>query len=291
MRLSLIIILSFMTVTAIGQARQINEDMQVDGMKRSFVTYLPPVADKAYRMPLIISLHGGLASPKGQFHLADFRPLADRDQFMVICPASKHIFHDGSNNHGIDDVKFIDQIITYAINTYHADPTRVYVTGISNGGFMTSRLACELSNRIAAFAVVAGTMDEGEGYAPVKAMPVIYMHGTKDPVFPNKGGKVFGRQVYSQTQVLKVWADLAHCNPEPVITHIPDAAGDSTSVVKEVYTNPANGIKVVGYTIVNGGHTWPGGWQYMPKFIIGKTTQNLNACNEIWEFFKGYRLK
>ena len=65
---------------------------------------------------------------------------------------------------------------------------------------------------------------------------------------------------------------------------------DGTSILKEEYLNPANGLKVVGYTIINGGHTWPGGWQYLPKFIIGKTTKNLNACEEIWGFFKGYKL-
>ena len=285
------IVLIFIGFNGFSQSRQIDENMLVDGMKRSFTTYVPSITNREYLMPLVISLHGGLASPKGQFHLADFRPLADREQFIVICPGSKHIFHDGRDNHGIDDVKFIDQIITYAINTYHADPARVYVTGISNGGFLTSRIACELSNRIAAIAVVAGSMDEGEGYAPVKAMPVIYMHGSKDPVFPNKGGKVFGRTIYSQQQVLKIWADLAQCNPVPVITNIPDTAGDSTSIVKEEYINSATGFKVVGYNIVNGGHTWPGGWQYMPQFIVGKTTKNLNACDEIWSFFKHYSLK
>src|SRR5665213_1608011 len=178
--------------TSMAQSQQKKENMSVDGIKRAFLTYVPAISNRDYKMPLIISLHGGFASPKGQFRLADFRPIADKDKFIVICPASKHIFHDGRDNKGIDDVKFIDQIITYAISVYHADPARVYVTGISNGGFMTSRLACELSNRIAAIAVVAGTMNEGEGYAPVKPMPVIYMHGTKDPVFSDKGGKIFG---------------------------------------------------------------------------------------------------
>jgi len=267
-----------------------NEEMLVDGMTRYFVTYVPPVADKDYKMPLIISLHGGFASPKGQFRLADFRPLADKDKFIIVCPASKHLFHDGRNNNGIDDVKFMDQIITYIIKNYHADPQRVYVTGISNGGFLTSRLACELSNRIAAVAVVAATMDKGEGYAPVRPMPVIYMHGSKDPLFSGKGGKFFGRRFYSLDEVLKVWANLDQCGPNPIITNIPDHARDSTSIVKEEYSNPVTGFKVIGYNIINGGHTWPGGWQYLPKFIVGKTTKNLNACEVIWQFFKQYQL-
>jgi polyhydroxybutyrate depolymerase len=290
MRFLLPLALLFMSVNAVAQPVQKRESMLVDGIKRAFVIYVPSTQDKDQKMPLVISLHGGLATPKGQFHLTGFKTIADREKFIVVCPASKKIFHDGRDNKGIDDVKFIDQIIIYAINTYHADPQRVYVSGISNGGFLTSRLACELSNRIAAIAVVAATMDEGEGYAPIKAMPVIYMHGTKDPVFSNKGGKIFGRQVYSQDQVLKIWADLDKCGPKSVITTFPDAAHDGTSIIKEEYTNPATGFKVVGYTIVNGGHTWPGGWQYLPKFIIGKTTKNLNASEEIWRFFKQYKL-
>jgi len=280
----------FFTSAVFAQPQQKSEEMLVDGTTRKFTTYIPVVTDKDYKMPLVISLHGGFASPKGQFHLADFRPLADRDKFIIVCPASKHIFHDGKDNGGIDDVKFTDQIITYVINVYHADPHRVYITGISNGGFLTSRLACELSKRIAAIAVVAATMDEGEGYTPVRPMPVIYMHGSKDPLFTAKGGKFFGKKFYSFDRVLKEWANIDQCNPVPILTTYPDTAHDGTSIIKQEYTNPAKGFKVIGYDIVNGGHTWPGGWQYLPKFLIGKTTKNLNACKVIWEFFKQYKL-
>jgi polyhydroxybutyrate depolymerase len=278
------------SVIAFSQPRQIEENMMVDSIKRSFVTYVPAITNKDYKMPLIISLHGGFASPKGQFHLADFRPIADKDKFVVICPASKHMWHDGKNTRGIDDIKFMDQLITYAIKTYHIDAERVYITGISNGGFMTSRLACQLHKRIAAIAVVAASLDVNEGYDLQKPMPVIYMHGTKDKIVSYNGGKMFGRAIYSQKEIIQKWVKLDGCNPEPVITNLPDTAKDSTSIVKEEYTNTANGLKVVSYTINNGGHTWPGGWQFMPEFIVGKTTRNLNACQAIWDFFKAYKL-
>jgi polyhydroxybutyrate depolymerase len=284
------IIVVLISLNAFSQPQQKEEDMTVDGIKRSFITYIPSNTDKDRLMPLVISLHGGFASPKGQFRLADFRPLADKDKFIVVCPASKQIWHDGANNKGIDDVKFIDHLITYVINTYHADPQRVYITGISNGGFMTTRLACQLHKRIAAIAVVAASLDRGEGYDLEVPKPVIYMHGTKDPIVKIAGGKMFGRHIYSQQEIVKKWVTLDHCDLRPVITKIPDKAGDGTSVVKEEYSNPENGLKVVSYTIMNGGHTWPGGWQYMPRFIVGKTTQNLNACEVIWHFFKAYKL-
>ena len=282
-------LLMLFSLHTLAQSRQKREEMIVDGMKRAFVSYVPdaPPADK---MPVIISLHGGFASPKGQFKLADFRPIADREKIIVVCPASKHIWHDGADNHGINDVKFIDVLITYVIKTYHADASRVYVTGISNGGFMTSRLACQLHKRIAAIAVVAATLDQNEGYDITAPMPVIYMHGTKDPIVNFAGGKMFGRRIFSHDEIIKKWIAVDHCDPSPVITSIPDNAHDGTTIVKAEYSNRQNGLKVISYTVNNGGHTWPGGWQFAPKFIVGKTTQNLNACSVIWDFFKNYKI-
>ncbi|MDB4926137.1 PHB depolymerase family esterase [Mucilaginibacter sp.] len=278
-----------MSALAQSSMQLIKGDMIIDGNKRSFLTYVP-FTDEPDKMPLVISLHGGFASPKSMFHLANFRPVAEREKFIVVCPASKNIWHDGADIHSIDDVKFIDHLITYIIKTYHADPERVYITGISNGGFMTTRLACQLHQRIAAIAVVAATLDMGQGYDLTSPMPALYMHGTKDPVVSYKGGKLFGRGAYSHEEIIEKWVALNDCDKVPLVTNIPDTAHDGTSILKEEYHNPKNGLKVISYTINNGGHTWPGGWQYFPEFIIGKTTRNLNACEEIWNFFKPYKL-
>jgi len=291
MRLIALLILTFSSTLTFSQTPKqlIKGDMVIDGNKRSFLTYLPSTA-KTGKLPLVISLHGGFASPKGMFHLADFRPVAEREKFIVVCPASKHFWHDGADLHGIDDVKFIDQLITYMVKTYDADPDRIYVTGISNGGFMTARLACQLNQRIAAVAIVAASLDIGEGYDLERPMPALYMHGTTDPVVAYEGGKLFGRRVFSHQEIISKWIELDKCDKEPIVTDIPDAAHDGTSILKEEYRNSKNGLKVISYTIVNGGHTWPGGWQYLPKLVIGKTTRNLNACEEIWDFFKPYKL-
>ncbi|WP_460694773.1 CE1 family esterase [Mucilaginibacter puniceus] len=281
-------LLLFSASSVMAQSQQKREEIIIDGMERAFVSYVP--AGVKEKMPVVISLHGGFASPKGMLRLADFRPLADQDKFILVCPASKKLWHDGADNKGIDDVKFIDELITYILKTYNGDASMVYVTGVSNGGFMTSRLAAQLHTRIAAIAVVAATLNINEGYDLEKPMPVMYIHGTKDPIIPYNGGKKFGREMYSHDEIIKKWVTLNDCNPIPVVTQIPDNADDGTTVIKEEYSNP-NGLKVVGYTINNGGHTWPGGRQYLPAFIIGKTTHNLNACQVIWDFFKSYQLK
>jgi polyhydroxybutyrate depolymerase len=278
-------------------AQQKNESIKVNGLKREFITYLPEGLGKTDKSPVIISLHGRLGTAIRQMKFADFKPVADRDKVIIVCPQGvDRSWNDGrgtpANSKGINDVKFIDQLITYVINIYNADPGRIYVTGMSNGGFMTSRLACELNNRIAAVAVVAASMDEDMGYQPNKPMPAMYIQGTKDPLVPFAGGvmkKGAGGSIYGHEEVLKRWAALDHCNSKPVITDLPIAVNDGTSVIKEEYTN-SKGLKVVGFTIVDGGHTWPGGTQYLPKFMVGPVTRNLDACDEIWKFFKENRL-
>ncbi|WP_377129870.1 alpha/beta hydrolase family esterase [Mucilaginibacter antarcticus] len=271
------------------KGREVKGQLTIDGNKRSFLTYIPNTT-KPGKVPLVLSLHGGFASPKGMFKLANFKPVADKGQFIVICPASKRIWHDGNDDSGIDDVKFIGKLIDYAIDNYNIDPKRVYVTGISNGGFMTARLACQLNERIAGIAIVAATLDIGEGYDLKRPMPALYIHGTKDPIVSYDGGKLFGRKIYSHDAIVQKWVTLDGCLPDPVLTELPDVADDGTSILKAEYQNPKNGMKVLSYTVFNGGHTWPNGKQYLPTFIIGKTSRNLDACQEIWNFFKQYKL-
>jgi polyhydroxybutyrate depolymerase len=175
------------------------------------------------------------------------------------------------------------------IGHYPVDSGRIYVTGMSNGGFMASRLGCTLSNRIAAIAVVAASVDQEPSCQPTRPLSVLYMQGTKDPLVPFEGGEMqkgAGGMIDSHRQVLDRWIALDGCSTRPVISHLPDSARDGTTITREEYHNVASGIKVVGYTIEGGGHAWPGGWAYLPKLFIGVTSKNLNACEAIWAFFK-----
>jgi polyhydroxybutyrate depolymerase len=148
---------------------------------------------KTDKLPVIISLHGRLGTAAGQMHFADFRPVADREKVIIVCPQGiGRSWNDGrgtpAHDQGINDVKFIDQLITYLVLTCNADSARVYITGMSNGGFMSSRLACELRGRIAAIAVVGASMDLQGDYQPLGPLPVMYIQGTKDPLVPYQGG-------------------------------------------------------------------------------------------------------
>ena len=292
-----LIILVLITLKAAAQPQQKTEQIVVDGLSREFVTYIPAITGTG-KLPVIISMHGRLGTGEGMMGFADFRPIAEKEKFIIVCPSGiDRSWNDGrptpSQKQGVNDVKFIDVLITYIIKTYNGDAPRVYVTGMSNGGFLASRLACELSNRIAAFAIVGASLDKDSTYHPQKPMPIMYIQGTKDPLVPFDGGtmKGAGGEIYSHEEVLKLWAAADHCDANPVITDIPGNAHDGTSIIKEEYTNPANGMQVIGYTVKKGGHTWPGGTQYLPKFLVGTVSHNMNACQVIWDFFKLKSLK
>ncbi|WP_259071359.1 alpha/beta hydrolase family esterase [Mucilaginibacter sp. X4EP1] len=297
MKYGVFLILLLFTIKASAQSQQKREHITVDGIIREFMVYTPAVSSPD-KLPVLISLHGRFGTGDGMMKFADFRPIADREKFIIVCPDGiDRSWNDGretpAHKKGINDVKFIDQLITYILNTNHANDQRIYIAGMSNGGFMTSRLACELSNRIAAIAVVSASVDKGMDYHPVKPLPVMYIQGTKDPLVPYNGGsmKGAGGEIYSHTDILKLWAQTAGCQDNLDLTNLPDSLNDGTSIKKERYSNSTTGIKVVGYTVADGGHTWPGGTQYLPKFIVGTASHNINACEVIWAFFKSCKLR
>jgi polyhydroxybutyrate depolymerase len=290
------LLLSLLMMICLGaMAQEKKESIIVDGLKRDFVTYLPAGFTANDKLPVIISLHGRLGTAERQMKFADFRPIADREKFIIVCPQGiNRSWNDGrgtpAHEKGVGDVNFINELIKYVIKTFHADDSRIYVTGMSNGGFMASRLACELNKHIAAIAVVGASMDKQEGYEP-KDMPVMYIQGTKDPLVPFEGGAMkrgAGGSIYGHEELLKQWAAVDSCKENPVVTNLPVKIDDGSSVTREEYYNKY-GAEVIGYTIVGGGHTWPGGTQYLPKAIIGPLSHNLNACEVIWDFFKHFR--
>lgn len=283
-----------------GEQKTIN--LTVDGNLRSFIVYLPAGYNNAGLMPLIFVIHGGSGTPEGMLRLADFRDIADRDDVVLVYPAGiQKSWNDGrpttANELGIDDVSFFDKLIDYMVASYSVDESMVYATGISNGGFMTSRLGCQLSNRIAAIAVVAATMDAeiiAPACNPENPVPAIYIHGTADPLVPFTGGEMTangtaGGTILSHFQVIDKWVRLNKCNTTPLITDLYDLVNDGTTVKQRTYAAGTNGSEVVSYVVLNGGHTWPQGDQYLSELIIGKTNQDMNAGEVIRQFFKRYK--
>jgi polyhydroxybutyrate depolymerase len=279
-------------------AEQKTIDLVVDGNTRSFIIYKPLGYNNAGKMPMVFVNHGGQGDASGMIKLADFRTIADREKIVLVYPTGyQKSWNDGrptaANVQGIDDVNFFRKMCDYMVANYQVNNSKIYATGISNGGFMSSRLGCELSDKIAAIAVVAASIEEGiaNNCNPQKPVPALYIHGTLDGFVPFIGGTVSpgaGGMAISHAQAITKWIALNNCKTTPTITDLPDSANDGTTIKQRTYTNTTNGTEVVSYVVINGGHTWPQGYGYLPENTIGITSQDMNACEVIWQFFKKY---
>jgi polyhydroxybutyrate depolymerase len=280
-----------------------------EGKERTYRIYVPASCPKIRTVPLVIVLHGGGGTAEGTEKMMryGFNVLADKEGFIVVYPGGigKH-WNDRrgdvdypAHKQDIDDVGFISALIDKLVKENNVDARRVYVTGISNGAMMSLRLAGELAGKLAAVAPVDGQIPLRlyPAYAPSEPLSLLLMCGTKDPLVPFEGGDVhFYRKklgkVVSVAETVSLFVKHNGCKTVPLISKGPDTdPSDGTLVRKEYYPGGKNGTEVILYAIENGGHTWPGGKQYLPESIIGKTCKDINACAVIWEFFKGHPKK
>lgn len=281
------------------------QTLQVGGLQRTFLVHVPRSYDGKTAMPVLFALHGGRATGRGMNTLTGFNGLAEEKGFIVVYPDGVDKFwNDGratAKHKEVDDVGFISALIDHLGQTYNVDRRRVFVTGISNGALMSMHLACDLSEKIAAIASVAGAIpvDIAPQCKPHHPMPVLMIHGTSDPIVPYTGGEIFafggraqGGRVLSVKETAVKWAAHNKCATTSQRTELPDTdQRDGTRVNREVFSGCQQNAEVIVYTIVDGGHTWPGGPQYLPERIIGKTTRDINGSEIIWDFFSSKSLK
>jgi polyhydroxybutyrate depolymerase len=282
-----------------------------DGLKRTYLIHLPS-SGFTPPLPVVFVLHGGGGNGGKMKKLTNsgFDKLADKKGFIVVYPDGfENNWNDGRSQseagyetfkNNTDDTGFISALIDELIKKYNADAKRVFVTGMSNGAMMSYRLACELSGKIAAIAPVAGTIPENfiKQCNPVKPVSVLAINGDADPLMPYNGGEVtgpFGKRklgrVLSANESVMFWVKNNCCSQEPIITDLKDKdPDDGTLVQKQQFINGRSNSEVILYTIRNGGHTWPGGYQYLGKWIVGKTCRDMDATAVIWEFFEGKEL-
>jgi len=279
------------------------------GLVRTYRLHLPPAAMQAKAMPLVLALHGGggTGARMEKLTLGRFNTLAEIEGFAVAYPdgVEKH-WNDGrlsgkyrAHRENLDDVGFLSALIDHLVRKRRIDPRRVYATGISNGAMMSYRLACELTGKIAAIAPVAGNMPAAEAprCSPSRPVSVLMINGIADPMVPWAGGEVhFGRlklgRVWSVAETVKFWVAHNGCSPTPTVRWLPHRGpADGTRVRQEVYGHGRNGTEVVLYAVEGGGHTWPRGHRYLPEIFTGKTSQDLEAAEVIWNFFQRHRIQ
>jgi polyhydroxybutyrate depolymerase len=273
-----------------------------NGVARTCLLYVPRKSPGG-RLPLLIVLHGGGGNARRMLSLTkqQFNTLADAKGFYVAYPEGIgghwNDFRDDpidyAHQKNIDDTGFISALIDKLAVDYPLDTERVFATGISNGGFMSFRLACELSAKIKAIAAVTASHPVSmEGKCrPARAIHVLILNGTKDPLVPYNGGyvEVLGikrGRVISTDDSVRFWVAVNKCAGTPAIEDLPDNNSNDGTKVKKISYGPCSGnTRVILFSIEGGGHTWPDGIQYLSKRIVGNTSRQINACDVIWDYF------
>ena len=275
----------------------------VDGAKRTFLLHLPPSYESTSDVPLLIALHPFTGSGKSMERLTGFDAIADREGFMVAYPDGRQrVWNsnpaDPSSIVGepADDVAFVDRLIDTLIADYRVDANRVFVAGASAGGLMAHRVAAELTNKFAGAASVMITLPESfaDYITPATPLPFLMIHGKEDPFFPWDGGVVEEgpsrtNTYWSVAESIGYWVNNNEASTSTTKVDLPDVdPGDGTTVFRETFPGGADGADVVLYGIRGGGHTWPGSDSAFPKFLVGKTSHDINASETIWAFFSQY---
>jgi polyhydroxybutyrate depolymerase len=273
--------------------------IHVDGLPRNYLLHVPGDLPSGKPAPLVLVFHGGGGHDWNMPGFTHFDDLADQEGFVVAYPdAIDRNWNDSRGVATADDVGFTRAVIADVSRAHLIDAHRVYATGISNGGFFSNRLACDAADKIAAIASVAATMPRPlvTECKPSRPISVLYIQGTGDPLVPISGGTigfVRGRhrgENISLADSAKFWRENDRISSAPEVKALPDRFDDGTHVRREIWTGGKDDTEVDVYTVEGGGHTWPGGPQYLPKVIVGKASQNLNATRTIWEFFQGQEL-
>jgi polyhydroxybutyrate depolymerase len=190
-----------------------------------------------------------------------------------------------------DDLAFFNAMLDKLSTEYSVDITRVYATGLSDGGFMDFRVACAMADRVAAIAPVGAEMPKYLYCTPARPVPVLMINGTSDPVVSYSGGGRPGSYLrLSALDSAKDWSQLDGCEEKPQRTTLHPTAKKGMETRVETYDGCHQGTMVTLDSVVGGGNTWPGGEQYLDEKSIGKTSNDLNADEVIWKFLQAYRL-
>jgi polyhydroxybutyrate depolymerase len=250
--------------------------------------------------------HGGGSTAAQMEKFTSWNEISNKNGFIVVYPEGiDKNWNDGRVNESLngvalgDDVGFTSKIIDELVSKDKVNPKKVYVTGVSNGGFMSFKLACDLRDKISAIGVIVASVPTNyvQKCKPSKGIPIIWFNGTSDPLVPWEGGEMVSKTIgssLSRGTVLSVqdsinfWKVINNCNSDPQITDLPNNNKFDGSTVTRQFYNSNSGFPIDFYKIDGGGHSWPGGPQYYPKIIIGNVNKDIDSLQLTWEFFSKY---
>ncbi len=288
----------------ISAQRNITDSILFQGYQRLYITHLPAGYTGNDSVPAVFVLHGGGGTAKGMISFTEFDLVSDTAGFIAVFPQGAvpastggYTWADGrgtpADSAGIDDVAFISALTDQLINDYRINRSKIYTCGMSNGGFMSQRLAVELNARIAAVASVGSTIDSSQVsvYQPPAPMPVMLINGDSDPFVPFNGGPIKGGQGYaiSSFDLFNFWVLKNNCSGPADSVQLPDIVTTESSTITKYYNDHCDcNSEVVLYKVIGGGHTWPGVPGFLYELIAGQTNEDIHASVEIWLFFKKF---
>lgn len=264
-----------------------------EARERTYLLHIPPTYDGITPHALVIVLHGGGGNPHNIASVSGFSDEADRQGFIVVYPEGTGRFRDGlltwnaetccgyALDNEVNDVGFVDALISKLGRELKIDTRRIFATGISNGGMMAYLLACRLSNRIAAIGPVAGALNI-EDCNPSEPVSVIIFHGTADRHVLYEGGVPLvrfdphPRVDKPVSYAVSFWVKKNHCSLIPQTT-------ENANIAVDVYSGCSEGTEVVLYTIKGGTHSWPGGLR--GSAIGDEPSKEISATEIMWQFF------
>jgi polyhydroxybutyrate depolymerase len=253
------------------------------GLERTYMLHIPPSYDGRDAVPLVVNLHGFGSNGRQQANYSGFPAKADEEGFIVVSPdgAGQPLQWDLLRRRPPDDIGFIGALIDQLEEDFCVDNGRVFVAGMSNGAALAQQLACAMPERFAAIAAVT-VLFYPLACSTDRPIAVIAFHGTEDACVPFEGGPVTcgaGRAAIPSTEdAAASWARHNGCNT------VPARASFSASVRTVAYSECRDETAVVLFVVQGGGHTWPGAADVSR---LGVTTQEVDATDQIWDFFVG----
>ena len=285
----LLIMVATVSFTLTYAQQTINGSIIHDGIQRDYILYIPAIYDGGTEVPLVFNFHGFGSNANEQMLYGDFRAIADSEGFLLVHPEGT--FFNGNQHWNVggftvgstvDDVGFTEALIEELAGLYTINLDRVYATGMSNGGFMSFLLACQLSEKIAAIASVTGSMtfDTYDNCNAQHPTPILQIHGTSDNIVPYNGNT----GSLPIDDIISYWINYNNCDTNPTTTALPDInPSDGSTVEHIIYSGGDNGVTTEHMKIIGGGHTWPGS-----AITLAGTNQDINASMEIWHFFSRF---
>lgn len=274
--------------------------MAHSGVTRRYWLHVPDGLPPRQKAPLVLVFHGSGGNGAGMESFCHFSEIADREKFIVVYPdAEAKNWNDGrevagisSQRDNVDDVGFVEALVGEIAKTQQIDRKRIFAAGFSNGGILVHMLGAKLSEIFAAIAPVGGGIAEpfAPRFKPTAAVSVLCIHGSADPFVPYAGGDVDysdNGRIISTSETVKMWTEHDGTRAGPEAGELTDKdSADHCRVKWTRWSRGQSGTEVLLYTIDGGGHTWPGGPQFLPSAIIGYVCRDFDAAQLIWDFFK-----